>query len=89
MLYLRATALLAAGKAAEAATEYEKVVERSGTVLNEYPALGQLGLARAANRAGDAAKSRKAHQDFLALWKDADPDLPLLAEARAEYAKLQ
>jgi hypothetical protein len=53
-----------------------------------YP-LSRLGLARAKALAGDAAGARTAYQDFLAAWKDADPDLPILKEAKAEYAKLQ
>ncbi len=53
-----------------------------------YP-LAQLGLARAAALEGDLAASRRAYQDFLALWKDADPDIPVLREAQAEYAKLR
>ena len=52
-----------------------------------YP-LARLGLARAAALAGDTAPSRVAYQDFLAMWKDADPDVPVLVQARAEYAKL-
>jgi hypothetical protein len=53
-----------------------------------YP-LAHLGLARAAALTGDTAKSRKAYQDFLALWKDADPDLTVLQEARQEYEKVK
>ena len=53
-----------------------------------YP-LAYLGLARAAALAGDTAKSRKAYEDFFALWKDADPDLPILIEAKKEYQKLR
>jgi cytochrome c-type biogenesis protein CcmH/NrfG len=52
-------------------------------------ALAHLGLARAYSRQGDTAKARSAYQDFLKLWKDADPDVPILKEAKAEYAKLQ
>jgi predicted Zn-dependent protease len=64
--------------------------ELGGIVLN-FPlgALAHLGLARAYALQGDTAKSRTAYQDFLALWKDADPDIPILQEAKAEYAKLQ
>jgi len=51
-------------------------------------ALARLGLARAAALSGDVPKSRRAYQDFLALWKDADPDAPILIQARAEYARL-
>jgi len=52
-------------------------------------ALAHLGLARAYALQGDAAKERAAYQDFLALWKDADPDIPILQQAKAEYAKLK
>jgi hypothetical protein len=52
-------------------------------------ALAHLGLARAYALQGDSAKSRAAYQDFLTLWKDADPDIPILKQAKAEYAKLQ
>ena len=51
--------------------------------------LTRLGLARAAALTGETAQSRKAYQDFLALWKDADPDIPVLMEAKAEYARLK
>jgi hypothetical protein len=56
-----------------------------------YPlaALAHLGLGRAYALAGDTSKAKSAYQDFLALWKDADPDVPILKEAKAEYAKLQ
>jgi cytochrome c-type biogenesis protein CcmH/NrfG len=58
-------------------------------VINEpIGALARLGLARAYAVVGDAAKARAAYQDFLALWKDADPDIPILQQAKAEYAKL-
>ena len=63
-----------------------------GTTVSHYRILdrllARLGLARAAALTGDIARSRGAYQDFLALWKDADPDVPVLIEARAEYAKL-
>jgi hypothetical protein len=52
-------------------------------------ALAHIGLARAYAMTGDTAKSRSAYQDFFSLWKDADPDIPILKEAKAEYAKLQ
>jgi hypothetical protein len=59
-------------------------------VLNEpISALAHLGLARAFVLSGDSAKARTAYQDFLALWKEADPDIPVLKQAKAEYAKLQ
>jgi len=52
-------------------------------------ALAHLGVARAFVQSGDTAKAKRAYQDFFALWKDADPDVPILKEAKAEYAKLQ
>ena len=66
-----------------------------GAVLGNTPIWGQfyslsyLGLARAYALQGDTAKAKTAHQDFLTLWKDADPDIPILKDAKAEYAKLQ
>jgi tetratricopeptide (TPR) repeat protein len=89
-LYLRGKAHLRARAGREAAAEFQKVLDHRGAtwvwpVL--YP-LAQLGLARAYALAGDAAQSRKTYQDFLALWKDADPDIPILREAKAEYSKL-
>jgi hypothetical protein len=73
-----------------AAAEYQKFIDHSGLVGN-FPggALAHLGLARAYALSGDTAKARTKYQDFLALWKDADPDIPILREAKAEYAKLQ
>jgi hypothetical protein len=59
-------------------------------VTNEViGALAHLGLARAYALSGDAAKAKAAYQDFLTIWKDADPDIPILKQAKAEYAKLQ
>jgi hypothetical protein len=70
--------------------EFQKIIDHRSIVLNSalYP-LADVGLARAAVLAGDTAKARKAYQDFLALWKDADPDVPVLIEARKEYDKLK
>jgi tetratricopeptide (TPR) repeat protein len=88
--YLRGQAYLAAHRGAEAATEFQKVLEHRGVVLNEpIGALAHLGLGRAYALQGDKAKSRMAYQDFLALWKDADQDIPILKEAKAEYTKLK
>ena len=89
-IYIRGQAYLRAGKGTEAAIEFQKILDHKGinpTFL--LHALSHLGLARAYALAGNAAKSRKAFQDFLALWKDADPDIPLLQQAKAEYAKLK
>jgi cytochrome c-type biogenesis protein CcmH/NrfG len=74
----------------EAAAEFQKIIDHRGMVLNSpIGALAHLGLARAYAMQGDTAKARAAYQDFLTLWKDADPDIPILKEAKAEYAKLQ
>jgi len=89
-VYLRGQAYVQAKAGREAATEFQKILDHRGAapVSPLYP-LAQLGLARAAALAGDAAQARKSYQDFLALWKDADPDLPVLQEAQAEYARLK
>ncbi|HMK22252.1 MAG TPA: protein kinase [Terriglobales bacterium] len=89
-VYLRGMAQLAAHNGAAAATEFQKFLDHRGIVLN-YPlgALAHLGLARAYAISGVSAKSRAAYQDFFTLWKDADPDIPVLKEAKAEYGKLQ
>ena len=88
--YLRGEAYLAAHQGSTAATEFQKFLDHGGMVAN-FPtgALAHLGLARAYALSGDTAKAITAYQDFLALWKDADPDIPILKEAKAEYAKLQ
>jgi tetratricopeptide (TPR) repeat protein len=88
--YVRGQAYLAAHNGNSAATEFQKFFDHPGIVVN-FPlgALAHLGLARAYAMSDDAAKAKTAYQDFLALWKDADPDIPILKEAKAEYAKLQ
>jgi eukaryotic-like serine/threonine-protein kinase len=88
--YFRGYALLAADQAKEAAAEFQKLLDHRGIVLNlPLGALSHLGLARALASRGDTAAARTAYQDFFALWKDADPDVPVLKQAKAEYAKLQ
>src|SRR5205809_6987528 len=89
-VYLRGQAYLAAHNGTAAATEFQKFLNHRGIVLN-FPlgALAHVGLARAYALQGDTTKARAAYQDFLTLWKDADPDIPILKEAKAEYAKLQ
>jgi hypothetical protein len=83
-------AYLAAKRGKEAAAEFDKIVNHRGAVYSQpNAAAARLGLARAYALEGDTAKARVAYQDFLALWKDADPDVPILKEAKAEYAKLQ
>jgi tetratricopeptide (TPR) repeat protein len=88
-VYVRGNAYLAAGQGVEAAAEFEKILKWPGVVLNEpIAALAHLGLARAYALQGNTAKARSAYQDFLTLWKNADPDVPVLKLAKAEYAKL-
>jgi eukaryotic-like serine/threonine-protein kinase len=87
--YLRGLAYLKAGHGSEAMAEFQRILDNRGWgPTNFFYPMAQLGLARAAALSGDVAKSRRAYQDFLALWKDADPDVPILIQAKAEYAKL-
>jgi len=73
-----------------AAAEFQKFIDHRGVVMNfPWGALARVGLARAYAMQGDVAKARAAYQDFLALWKDADPDVPIPKKAKAAYAKLQ
>jgi eukaryotic-like serine/threonine-protein kinase len=73
-----------------AAAEFQKFIDHRGLVRNSpWGALARLGLARAYSVQGDTTKARAAYQDFLTLWKDADSDVPILREAKMEYAKLQ
>jgi hypothetical protein len=89
-VYLRGQAYLAAHQAAPAATAFQEILDHPGVVVNEpIGALAHLGLGRAYALAADSSKARTAYQDFLALWKDADPDVPILKEAKAEYGRLQ
>jgi Flp pilus assembly protein TadD len=89
-IYLRAQAYLAGHQGSEAATEFQRIIDHRGIVVNEpIGALARLGLARAYALQGDTAKSRAAYQDFLTLWKDADPDIPVLQQAKSEYARLK
>jgi len=88
--YTRGVAYLKAKSGKEAAAEFEKVLGRRGVdPLSLLHALSFLQLGRAYALAGETEKARKAYQDFLALWKDADPDIPVLREAKSEYAKLK
>ena len=88
--YVRGQAYLAQGAGAEAAAEFQKILDRRGLAPTSvlYP-LAHLGLARAATLQGDTAKARKVYQDFFALWKDADPDIPILIEAKKEYERVK
>ena len=88
--YQRGRAYLALHKGTEAAAEFQKIADHPGVVHNSVTgALAKLGLARAYALEGDTAKARVTYQDFLALWKDADPKIPLLVAAQSEYGKLQ
>jgi eukaryotic-like serine/threonine-protein kinase len=88
-VYVRGEIYLAVHQGRQAAAEFQKILDHRGIVLNEpIGALARLQLGRAYSLQGDAAKTRAAYQDFFALWKGADPDIPILKEAKAEYAKL-
>jgi len=87
--YERAQAYLAAGEHAKAAAEFEKLIDHRGWPEWEvFAPLAQLGLARAYALQGDREDSRKAYNEFFTTWKDADPDIPILRQAKAEYKKL-
>ena len=89
-VYLRGQAYLMLHDGDAAAAEFQKFVDHRGLVGNfPWGALARLGLARAYVLQGDTVKARAGYQDFLTLWKDADPDVPILKQAKAEYAKLQ
>ncbi len=98
--YIRGQAYLAAGQGKAAAAEFQKILDHSGIVWNCWTgALAHLGVARAnalearSLQGADADIARRraiaSYKEFLTLWKDADPDVPILKEAKAEYAKLQ
>jgi tetratricopeptide (TPR) repeat protein/predicted Ser/Thr protein kinase len=89
-IFVRGEAYLAAHQGHEAAAEFQKILDHRGVVVNApIGALAHLGLARAYALQIDTVKARAAYQDFLALWKDADPDVPVLKRSKAEYSKLQ
>ncbi len=88
--YLRGEAYLMLHDGERAAAEFQKFIDHRGLVVNfPWGALARLGIARAYAMQGETAKARAAYQDFLTLWKDADPDVPILRKAKAEYARLQ
>jgi len=88
--YVRGEALIAARRYAEAAAEFQKILDHRGIVgADPIGALAHVQLGRAFVLSGDTIKAKAAYQDFLALWKDADADVPILRQAQAEYAKLQ
>jgi predicted Zn-dependent protease len=88
-VYVRGQAYLRLGQASRAAGEFQKFLDHPGCLVN-FPlgALAHLQLGRAYALAGDKTKARAAYHDFFSLWKDADPDVPILMQAKVEYAKL-
>jgi predicted Zn-dependent protease len=89
-VFVRGEAYLRAGDGKAAAAEFQKLTDHPGIVgAAPESALARLGLARACALQGDTAKARTAYQDFFALWKDAEPDIPILQQAKAEYARLR
>jgi serine/threonine protein kinase/tetratricopeptide (TPR) repeat protein len=89
-VYARGQVYLVARQGAEAAREFQKILDHPGTMVGDpISVLAHLQVGRAYATQGDTAKAKAAYQDFLTLWKDADPDIPILKQAKAEYAKLQ
>ena len=87
--YVRGQALLAAHQYAEAAAEFQKILDHRGIVgADPIGALAHLQLGRVFALSGDKTKAKAAYEAFLALWKDADPDIPILKSAKLEYARL-
>ena len=86
---MRGLAYSGMGRQREAAAEFQKILDHPGIMLNDpMGPMARLQLARALSASGDRAKSAAAYKDLLTLWKDADPDLPVVQEARAESARL-
>jgi eukaryotic-like serine/threonine-protein kinase len=88
-VYLRGYAYLMAGRPTAAAAEFQAILDRPSIAVNDpIGALARLGLGRAYAAAGETAKAKTGYQDFLELWKNADPDIPLLKQAKSEYARI-
>jgi tetratricopeptide (TPR) repeat protein len=88
-IYMRGEAYLDAKRGSEAAAEFQKIIDNRGIVVSDpIGALARLELGRAWHAAGNNDKAKAAYRDFLELWKDADPDLPILKSAKAEYDRL-
>jgi len=88
--YLRGLAFLRLSRAGDAAAEFQKLVDHRGFMRTcALRPLAFIALARASTLRGDTAKARSAYEEFFALWKDADPDIPILRRAKAEYARLR
>jgi eukaryotic-like serine/threonine-protein kinase len=89
-IYLRGEAFLAAKQGAAAAAEFQKIVDHPGLVQNELiGALAHLQLGRANVLLHDSTRAKMEYQSFLTLWRTADPDIPILKQAKVEYSKLQ
>jgi Tfp pilus assembly protein PilF len=89
-IYVRGLAYLAAHQGSDAAVQFQKILDgRSVVVSDPIGALAHLQLGRAFVLSGDTTKAKTAYQDFLSLWQGADPDIPILKQAQAEYARLQ
>jgi eukaryotic-like serine/threonine-protein kinase len=90
VLYVRGNAYLKAGRGSDAVQAFQRLLDLKNTInIDPIMPLAKVGLARAYVLAGDKARGRVAYQDFFALWKNADPDIPVLREIKTEYAKLQ
>jgi tetratricopeptide (TPR) repeat protein len=88
-IYVRGLAYLAARQPAEAVGEFQRILDhRSIVIVDPMDALARLHLARALALSGDTARAKRAYEDLLTLWKDADPGVPTINEARSEYARL-
>jgi DNA-binding winged helix-turn-helix (wHTH) protein/tetratricopeptide (TPR) repeat protein len=87
-IYLRGLAYLRLSKGREAAAEFQKIIDHKGVYWGPFYSISYIGVARGAELAGDIPRSKRAYQDFLALWKDADADIPILKQAKQEYSKL-
>jgi hypothetical protein len=89
-IYVRGLAYLAARQPAAAAAEFQRILDhRSIVLVDPMDAMARLQLARALVLSGDTAKAKSAYNDLFALWKNADPKIPIVTRARAEYVKLQ
>ena len=89
-VYVRGEAFMVSNHASQAIAEFQKILDHRGLVAGDpIGAMARVQLARAHAMQGDTAKARTSYQDFLTLWRDADPDIPILKQAKAEYAKLQ
>ena len=89
-IFVRGLAYLAAHQGQKAAAEFQKIIDHRGiSIIDPIGAIASLQLGRAYAMSGDTAKAKFAYRQFLDLWKNADPDLPILIQAKSEYAKLQ